>query len=305
MENMWVLRTDENGDTLWTRTILEGCDATYGTSLAIDFDGNIVAAGYGALSTTTRPVLAKLSPDGELIWFRRYTDPFPYGLAIAHSVVALSTGDCCFSTDCASLFRIASNGDTLWVQEYTFPDDINIFCSMNKTMDGGFVCSGYVGSPPYVLYSGWIVKTTSTGDLEWQDTYGSIFTDDKFSCVSETSDGGYICAGSSDSDGWLVRLEPEVGIEEPAPSLVTSLSVSPNPFTSTLNIGYNLPEPGQVDLSVYDLTGRLVENLESSSIPAGEHTSIWSPEPNIPDGCYLVVLDACGEHLVGRCVKLD
>jgi len=72
-----------------------------------------------------------------------------------------------------------------------------------------------------------------------------------------------------------------------------------------LSISFNYPEPSQVNLSVYDLYGRLVENLDSGSIQAGENTSVWNPDPSLPNGCYLIVLDVSGERAVRRCVKLD
>jgi hypothetical protein len=90
--------------------------------------------------------------------------------------------------------------------------------------------------------------------------------------------------------------------EEPSPF---HLFIRGNPFSSSLSINYSLPEPAQVELSVYDLTGRLVENLESESAPAGEHASVWVPDPEFPNGCYLIVLDACGERAVRRCVRLN
>jgi len=88
------------------------------------------------------------------------------------------------------------------------------------------------------------------------------------------------------------------------PSYLLGLCASPNPFTTSLSISYNLPELAQVELSVYDLSGRLVYNLASGSLIAGEHTFAWNPEPSIPNGCYLIVLDACGERAVRRCVLL-
>lgn len=92
------------------------------------------------------------------------------------------------------------------------------------------------------------------------------------------------------------------GIEK-EPSLLR-LAIRGNPFSSSLSITYNLPEPVQVELSVYDLTGRLVENLENSLVPAGEHTSVWAPHPELPNGCYLIVLDVFGQRAVRKCVKL-
>ena len=93
------------------------------------------------------------------------------------------------------------------------------------------------------------------------------------------------------------------GINLPHSSLL-ALSASPNPFSSSLSISYNLPEFAEVELSVYDLSGRMVDNLEMGSMSSGEHILTWNPESSLPGGCYLIVLDACGERAVRRCVKL-
>ena len=88
------------------------------------------------------------------------------------------------------------------------------------------------------------------------------------------------------------------------PSHLLGLCTSPNPFSTSLSISYNLPEVTPVRLSVYDLTGRLVENLVNGSISAGENISVWNPDPSLPAGCYLIVLHTCGERSARRCMKL-
>ena len=88
------------------------------------------------------------------------------------------------------------------------------------------------------------------------------------------------------------------------PSCLLTLGVSPNPFSSSLSISYSLPGFAEVELSVYDLSGRLVETLNVGSMSSGEHIRTWTPESSLPGGCYLIVLDACGERAVSRCVKL-
>jgi len=90
----------------------------------------------------------------------------------------------------------------------------------------------------------------------------------------------------------------------PEPSCLPGLCAAPNPFSSSLSISYSLPAFGEAQLSVYDLSGRLVETIEAGSMSAGEHTLIWNPEASLPGGCYMIVLDACGERAVRRCVKL-
>lgn len=49
----------------------------------------------------------------------------------------------------------------------------------------------------------------------------------------------------------------------------------PNPFNPITSIEFGLPRAGDVNLSVYDLGGRLVRTLISGQIAAGQHTTRW------------------------------
>ncbi|NQU28808.1 MAG: Ig-like domain-containing protein, partial [Candidatus Marinimicrobia bacterium] len=50
----------------------------------------------------------------------------------------------------------------------------------------------------------------------------------------------------------------------------------PNPFNPTTTINFSLPDPGKVSLSVYDLSGRLVNTIIDSYLPAGNHQVTWN-----------------------------
>ena len=52
----------------------------------------------------------------------------------------------------------------------------------------------------------------------------------------------------------------------------------PNPFNPVTTIAYDLPEPGQVRLDIYDIRGQLVRALEDGERVAGHHEVTW-------DGC--------------------
>ncbi|MCD4706151.1 MAG: T9SS type A sorting domain-containing protein, partial [Candidatus Sabulitectum sp.] len=117
--------------------------------------------------------------------------------------------------------------------------------------------------------------------------------------------GGYIAGGTyAGSGGYLVRYAPETGIESEEPSAVITLGVSPNPFSSSVNISFDIPEAAPVELSVYDLSGRVVERLISGSAASGEHLSVWNPGVSVPAGCYMARLStSCGSTSV-MCVYL-
>jgi len=81
------------------------------------------------------------------------------------------------------------------------------------------------------------------------------------------------------------------------------LSVQPNPFSTYLEITYDLPATSEVDLAIYDITGRLITAETSAFTSAGSHSVSWNTE-NLPVGSYQVVLNSCGERAVRRAVLL-
>jgi len=52
-------------------------------------------------------------------------------------------------------------------------------------------------------------------------------------------------------------------------------AVYPNPMNDRAQVEYSLKSPGTVDLSVYDVMGRLVRKVVHSSQPAGVHKVAW------------------------------
>ncbi len=65
----------------------------------------------------------------------------------------------------------------------------------------------------------------------------------------------------------------------------------PNPFNPVTNIKFSLPEPAQITLNIYDITGRLVEQLVNRHTPAGNHTITWDAS-SYSSGVYIARLKA-------------
>ena len=59
----------------------------------------------------------------------------------------------------------------------------------------------------------------------------------------------------------------------------------PNPFNPSTTISYSLANAGNVNLMVYDLTGRVVATLVNESQEAGNHTTSFAGA-NLPSGLY-------------------
>ena len=102
-------------------------------------------------------------------------------------------------------------------------------------------------------------------------------------------------------DGTVSRFGPS---EVVVPGTVSELTLSdpfPNPADETLTIHYELTQNATVELSIYDLSGRLVETLVSGEQTAGRHSVSWDSSASAT-GVYLLRLEANGEAITKRAV---
>jgi hypothetical protein len=153
-----------------------------------------------------------------------------------------------------------------------------------------------------------VVSLTDSGVERWvyrHDGSGSGF--DLAYSVVEGSDGNLYAAGSSVGDGTeddftVVSLSPDVGVVEGLnrPSLHDfRLSQNhPNPFRRSTTISYSLLAATEVTLSIYDITGRLVETLVNETQQSGIHQVRWNRKTN-SSGVYFYRLSV-GEFVETR-----
>jgi hypothetical protein len=104
-----------------------------------------------------------------------------------------------------------------------------------------------------------------------------------------------------------VAVEPgvagEVSPSEAAPTTL-SLSASPNPFSESTTLRLTLPSASVVKLSIYDVSGRLVQTLGDSQLSAGEHRFEWDGRTSsgtlVAPGAYIAVMNGGGKRLTQK-----
>jgi hypothetical protein len=121
--------------------------------------------------------------------------------------------------------------------------------------------------------------------------------------VDISPDGTYLSAAGkhvhanqmgSGADVYMADLTIQ-GIETDPAAPCIQMFINPNPCSGSASIGFSLPEPGRADLSIFDLTGRRVRQLENSQLNRGDHS--YSVSSDLPGGLYLVSLAFNGERV--------
>ena len=87
----------------------------------------------------------------------------------------------------------------MWTRTYG-GTDYDDGWSVQQTSDGGYVIAGYTVSFGAGDEDVYLIKTNASGDTLWTRTYGGTGDDEGYS-VQQTSDGGYIIAGRTQSFG--------------------------------------------------------------------------------------------------------
>ncbi|MFH0766357.1 MAG: T9SS type A sorting domain-containing protein, partial [Calditrichota bacterium] len=78
---------------------------------------------------------------------------------------------------------------------------------------------------------------------------------------------------------------------------------SPNPFNQTTRIAYSLDESGEVRLAVFDVQGRLAQELFQGRQSAGQYV-VTLGEDNLVAGIYFVRLELSGRTASQKVVLL-
>ncbi|MDD2889850.1 MAG: T9SS type A sorting domain-containing protein [bacterium] len=306
----WLIKTDGNGDTLWTKTF-GGTGSDYGHSVQQTTDGGYIVCGYtysfGAGGSDAW--LIKTDGNGDTLWTKTFG-----GTDSDNGWSAQQTGDGGFIVNVITysfgagsedvwLVKTDSMGNTLWTKTYGGTSYDYSYVT-KQTKDGGYIICGHTESFGVGQCDVWPIKTDSIGDTLWTKLLGGAGEDCILS-LQQTTDGGYILSGrtssfgTGSSDVWLIRLATEASVEEP--SILdrglqnAELKIIKNkiclsvPNSSSPNNYYTNTLLTNVQLTIYDLCGRPKEVVYSGTLTKGNYTFT----PNITkSGVYFVRLTA-------------
>ena len=97
-------------------------------------------------------------------------------------------------------------------------------------------------------------------------------------------------------------------INEPkeAPSVIAAFSASPNPAKDIVNVQIELLQLEAIDVSLYDMSGKMISVLVKDTLEKGKHDfTISKTQLGISNGTYQIVLKAGNQTLTQRVVIVE
>src|SRR6266567_4296997 len=276
-----IVKVDSNGNVQWANDLQIATSSTYGPltwplDLQQTTDGGYVVAGYTfAPASSYNPFVVKLSSTGQIQWqhiFAIGTDSYAETLGLTSDggfilggLVSISTATSYSSS--VLLLKLDSTGSPQFARTYAPSGSISdlAITGAQQTADGGYAFSGYYFQNTVYDERAWLVKTDSTGKVQWDRTYGADvqYSYRKFYSFQQTSDGGFIAAGttnqfnSGDNSLWLVKTDSNGNIagcndvqtrSDVSGSVSVTVSISdlkatPDSFTYVADTISSLPGP--------------------------------------------------------------
>jgi hypothetical protein len=186
----WLVRLDENGDTVWTRCFGDSTTFTHLEACTPTADGGIAAAGYIVIQGQgERFLFLRTDAAGQELWRKEFVTEEAY--AHARSLYELPDGGFLISSYGTSFIRTDADGDTLWTKRHSFANGF----ALCPIPEGGYFGAGdsvnFSLGPQYIK----TVRFDSDGDTLWTRSYHEEYVQSA-SDVAMMPDGGCVVFGT-------------------------------------------------------------------------------------------------------------
>ncbi|MCC6400386.1 MAG: hypothetical protein IT227_06455 [Flavobacteriales bacterium] len=316
LNQFYLMRFADNGDTLWTRTLGNPQLSEMAYSIDTTADGGFILAGYKVQTGGQYDMhVMKTDANGQLQWQRSYGSPWSdnVGFITRHSAggYLLAGARRLRAQDLPkpALYRLAEDGIAQWSQVYPEHGNRVFFTRPIEMGDGGCVVGGTASDTLTGTVLGMAMRLAVDGDPIWHRTYSTNNVLDQYVYdIRRTLDGGFILAGTAfdsalvSQDAWLVKVDSfgclvpgcQVfdAVVEQVTDLRDALRVWPNPVQvqGQVQVAIELPAGfsarGALRLALTDAQGRLVQEETLPQAVSG----FSFPLSAFPPGLYHVHL---------------
>lgn len=272
--NIYVIRFDAAGDTLWTREIGDDNYWENGGDILEQDDGTFILVGY----YRNKNYIAKLDADGKTLW-EKMSDQEQNG---GFNTIAKNTeGNLIISKkDFGSKYML----------------NVNIYDT-----SGNFISSDTAGYSPGNVY----MPTTARANDAQPTSYGGYVATGDGRIAGDAGNWNIVLYRK---EGTLTLLPlPPLGIDGSSLSGGNPnhkpVSITPNPVSSHATIGFELSSAADAVLTVTDICGRLVYESKPGHFLKGKQQFHWDAN-NLRNGIYNCRINAGREIFTGKIIIL-
>lgn len=266
-----LIEVDSEGDSVWSATFAQD-SVRWWDDVEVLNDGSIVVIGHSIELKMLQ--LIKYDFARNIVWSRQIF-PTWYGNTInierdGDGFLLLTSEAMPDTTHNAVGIRCDSEGYVLseWFRA-------EALCNLYSVSSGGYIATYYSR----------VSRINAWGDIFWeQDHFG--WQCEGISALAELSDHGYVmistiyeAMGMSHLE--IIRTLPDTTTitaisdeRAPLPSEI-SLVAYPNPFNAQTTFSFSLERAGEVELNVYNLSGREVRQAVDDVLRAGQHEVLF------------------------------
>lgn len=235
-QDIYIVRTNANGDTLWTLNHGEPLSSEVGNDGKQLLGGDFIATGLTVVSASGlyHVYLVRISSSGNILWSKTYESvESQYGQAIIQTLdggFAIAGYGWNNNMD-VYLIKTDEIGDTIWTRWYggNYTDYVY---SLQQTPDNGFIISGCYQLIEDPLIDAYLIKTDFNGLIN------PVYIHEMFD--------------------------------------INEITVDPNPLIEKGTIKIAIKKAGSLNISLYDLSGLKIKTIFNENVQPGELSLIFN-----------------------------
>ena len=291
---LWLIKVSSQGQLLWMKSDWQGEASTYSScdlhSMVLTSDGGFAMAGSTETPEGGKDFwLVKADSQGTKQWSQTYNSGTftNAGETIpredtATSVIQTSDGGYALvgqtttytslsSTYDSWLVKTNAQGQRQWAKTYSGPNAAGAEYRVTQTSDGGYaLATTEVKDYDYTAFQ--LIKTDSSGELQWRNTYGEKTVDstgptkyDNWPCtVVQLNDGGFAVAGTMTEAGEGGPISRDLGL--------VRVDSAGNELWAK---AYNAKENTTLDTKSDDFAYAMVRTTDGSYAIVGQTVNAW------------------------------